>query len=47
MLMNVNVANISAVNTVKIQLEATIVIVTLDMSELPMAWTVKVNVPAC
>ena len=42
--MNVNVANISAVNAARIWLEATFVTVTLDLFELQMVWTVKVSV---
>ena len=43
-LTNVNVVNISAVNTVRIRLEATYVGVTLDFFELRMVWAVKVSV---
>ena len=42
--MNVSLVNISAVNVVRIQLEVTLATVTLDLFELPMVWTVKVNV---
>ena len=45
-LMNVHSVHINVLRTVRIRLEATFVIVTLDLSELSMVMTVKVSVHA-
>ena len=42
--MNVNVANTSAFNTVRIRLVNTSVTATLGLYVLPMAWAVKVSI---
>ena len=45
-LMNVHSVHINVLKTVRIQLEATFVIVMQDLSELSMVMTVKVSVRA-